>query len=153
MIEPRMSWTAFDAAVPGAVAALRSLGQAIEAAGLDKALAELVKVRISQLNGCAFCLALHLGWARKAGVDEAKLGLVAVWREVATFDARERAALGWAEALTRMGEAPVEDAVHAEVAAQFEPAALAALTTAIAQINAWNRIAGGLRFALPRAGS
>ncbi len=148
-MEPRMTWAAYDAAVPGAVAALRSLGQAIEAAGLDKRLAELVKVRVSQINGCAFCLALHLDWARKAGVPQAQLDRLPVWREADAFDARERAALAWAEALTCMATAPIEDALHAELQAQFEPPLLAALTTAIGQINAWNRIAGALRFKAP----
>ena len=146
---PRISWQAFDLAVPGAVAALRSLGQAVEATGLEKRLIELLKVRVSQINGCAFCLKLHLDWARKAGVPDLQLDLVATWREVACFDARERAALDWAEALTRMPVAHVDDAAHAQAAQQFDERQLAALTAAIATINAWNRIAGALRFAPP----
>ena len=146
---PRIDWTTFDQAVPGAVAALRSLSQAVDATGLDKRLTELVKVRVSQLNGCAFCLKLHLDWARKAGVPGLALDLLATWREVEVFDARERAALAWAEALTGMAAQHVSDAAFAEAAQQFGQTELAALTTAIATINAWNRIAGSLRFEPP----
>lgn len=146
---PRISWPAFEQAVPGAVAALRSLGQAVEAAGLDKKLSELMKVRVSQVNGCAFCLKLHLDWARKAGVPALQLDLLATWREVSCFDERERAALAWAEGLTLMAQAPVDDALYASMARQFTPTELAALTAAIANINAWNRIAGALRFTPP----
>lgn len=146
---PRIDWATFDQAVPGAVAALRSLSQAVDATGLDKRLTELVKVRVSQLNGCAFCLKLHLDWARKAGVPGLALDLLATWREVEVFDARERAALAWAEALTGMAARHVSDAAFSEAAQQFGQTELAALTTAIATINAWNRIAGSLRFEPP----
>ena len=146
---PRIDWATFDQAVPGAVAALRSLSQAVDATGLDKRLTELVKVRVSQLNGCAFCLKLHLDWARKAGVPGLALDLLATWREVELFDARERAALAWAEALTGMAARHVSDAAFSEAAQQFGQTELAALTTAIATINAWNRIAGSLRFEPP----
>ena len=146
---PRIDWATFDQAVPGAVAALRSLSQAVDATGLDKRLTELVKVRVSQLNGCAFCLKLHLDWARKAGVPGLALDLLATWREVEVFDVRERAALAWAEALTGMAARHVSDAAFAEAARQFGQTELAALTTAIATINAWNRIAGSLRFEPP----
>lgn len=146
---PRIDWATFDHAVPGAVAALRSLSQAVDATGLDKRLTELVKVRVSQLNGCAFCLKLHLDWARKAGVPELALDLLATWREVPVFDARERAALAWAEALTSMAGQHVGDADFQDAAQQFSQTELAALTSAIAAINAWNRIAGSLRFEPP----
>ena len=146
---PRIDWTTFDQAVPGAVAALRSLSQAVDATGLDKRLTELIKVRVSQLNGCAFCLKLHLDWARQAGVPGSALDLLATWREVAVFDARERAALAWAETLTGMATEHVNDAAFAAAAQQFSQTELAALTTAIAAINAWNRIAGALRFEPP----
>ncbi|MBV8469348.1 MAG: carboxymuconolactone decarboxylase family protein [Burkholderiaceae bacterium] len=146
---PHISWPAFEQAVPGAVAALRNLAQAVESAGLDKKLSELLKVRVSQINGCAFCLQLHLDWARKAGVSPLQLDLLPTWREVSCFDARERAALAWAEALTRMAQAPIDDALHATVASHFSTTELAALTGAIANINAWNRIAGALRFTPP----
>lgn len=148
-LPPRLGWAAFEQAVPSAVAALRALSQAVDAAGLDKRLGELVKVRVSQLNGCAFCLKLHLDWARQAGVPALQLDLVAVWREVACFDARERAALAWAERLTGMAARHIGDEDHQQAARHFSETELAALTAAIAAINAWNRIAGALRFVPP----
>jgi AhpD family alkylhydroperoxidase len=148
-ISPRISWNAFEQSVPGAVAALRSLSQAVDATGLDKSLTELIKVRVSQMNGCAFCLKLHLDWSRKAGVSQLQLDLLATWRDVDCFNARERAALEWAESLTTMAAHHVSDEIYQRVALQFGEAELAALTTAIAAINAWNRIAGALRFEPP----
>lgn len=148
-LSPRMGWATFDTSVPGAVAALRSLGQAVDGTGLDKRLIELVKVRVSQINGCAFCLKLHLDWARQAGVPAIQLDLLATWRDVDCFDARERAALDWAESLTGMALHHIEDATHERASLQFSEVELAALTTSIAAINAWNRIAGSLRFAPP----
>lgn len=148
-LSPRMNWAAFEKSVPGAVAALRSLGQAVSDTGLDKRLVELVKIRVSQINGCAYCLKLHLDWARQAGVPQTQLDLVATWRDVACFDARERAALAWAESLTRMMSQHVGDEVYEHARRQYSESELAALTTAVAAINAWNRIAGSLRFAMP----
>jgi AhpD family alkylhydroperoxidase len=113
---------------------------------LDPALAELVKVRASQINGCVYCLALHLQWARKAGVPGDKLDLVAVWPEARAFDSRERAALAWTEAVTRAGPAEAVDAAREALGAQFTETEILGLTLAVATINAWNRIAGPLRF-------
>ena len=117
--------------------------------GLDKSLTELIKLRASQINGCAYCIQYHLNVARGVGVVPAKLDLVAAWREAGTYDARERAALAWTEALTRMAERPVCDAVYAELQVQFSETEIAFLTSAIGAINAWNRIAGALQFAPP----
>jgi AhpD family alkylhydroperoxidase len=146
-VAPRMPWAAFEKAVPGATAALRSLGQAVTNTGLDRRLIELVKIRVSQINGCAFCLDLHIGWARQAGVAQKQIDQLATWRDAACFDARERAALAWAEDLTRMAAQHISDQAYARVLQQFTAGELAALTTAIAAINAWNRIAGAFRFA------
>ncbi|MBS0320748.1 MAG: carboxymuconolactone decarboxylase family protein [Proteobacteria bacterium] len=148
-VAPRIGWAEFEQALPGAVAGLRALSDAVNASGLDNGLTELLKVRVSQINGCAFCLKLHLDWARKAGVRDVQLDLVATWRDAACFNARQRAALRWAEALTAMAAAHVDDGAYAEVARQYTQRDVAALTAAIAAINAWNRIAGGLRFAPP----
>ncbi len=139
----------FDAVAPGVVAALRALGGAVDDSGLEKPLTELIKVRASQLNGCAFCLRFHLDLARRHGVDAAKLELLPAWREVAVYTARERAALAWTEALTRPGRADASDAAWAQVQAEFSRAESAFLTASIAAINAWNRIAGGLQFTPP----
>ena len=88
-----MDYATFSETAPSARAALIDMGKAVEASGLDKALTELVKVRVSQINGCGFCLALHLGWAREAAVAQDKLDFLTVWHEVDVFSPRERAAL------------------------------------------------------------
>lgn len=146
---PRISWNDFDRAAPAVTVALRALGQAVDDSGLDKSLTELIKLRASQINGCAYCIQYHLNLARRVGVVPAKLDLVAAWREAGIYGARERAALAWAEALTRMAERPVCDAVYTELQAQFSETEIAFLTSAIGAINAWNRIAGALQFAPP----
>ena len=90
---------------PELVAALRRMSAAATAQGLEKPLLELVKIRVSQINGCAFCLQFHLNLARQLGVGERKLGLLAAWREAGIFDAREMAALAYAERLTLLAQA------------------------------------------------
>jgi AhpD family alkylhydroperoxidase len=108
---------------------------------LEPALCQLVEVRVSQVNGCAFCLGLHTDWARKAGVDQAKLDLLAGWRETPDFDERERAALGLAEDITRVGDGRrVGDEVWSAARAQFSDDELSALLYLIGLINVWNRI-------------
>jgi AhpD family alkylhydroperoxidase len=149
-LHPRVEYRHFNAVAPGVGAALRALGQAVDESGLEKPLTELVKLRASQLNGCAFCVQLHLNVARQLGVDARKLDLVAVWRDAGVFGARERAALAWAEALTRLGGAEgAPDDLFEQVLAHFSVPEAVNLTAAIANINAWNRIAVGLRFAPP----
>lgn len=145
----RLDREEFSAAAPAVVAALRALGAAVDESGLDKDLTELLKIRVSQLNGCAFCLQYHLNIARKAGIAQAKLDLVATWADAPVFSARERAALAWSEALTRMAQHHVADAVYDDLCAHFTRAEVAYLTAAVGTINAWNRIAGGLRFTPP----
>lgn len=145
----------FRAAAPDAYRALIALGKAVDDTGLEKSLTELVKVRVSQLNGCAFCLQLHLDVARRHGVPESKLGLVAVWPETSgVFSPRERAALAWADHLARMPIGHVPDSAWPALLAAFTEEEATHLTVAIATINAWNRIAGSLRFPppLPREG-
>lgn len=148
-----MDYQEFSAIAGDAGAALREMGQAVEASGLDKELAELVKLRASQLNGCSFCLDLHLGWARKAGVNERKIDLLPVWHEADIFSEAERAALAWTEALTRNEEGGPAAEQSAELNRHFSRDEIVFLTVAIANINAWNRIAGPLRFALPNSRS
>lgn len=139
----------FEREAAEVLAALGALGKAVDNSGLDKSLTELLKVRASQLNGCAFCLQYHLNYARKLRVTPAKLDLVATWRDAGVYSARERAALAWTEALTSMPSLHIADADYADVQAQFSRTELAFLTSAIAAINAWNRIAGALRFSPP----
>jgi AhpD family alkylhydroperoxidase len=131
------------------IAALKLLGQAVDDSGLDKQLTELLKLRASQLNGCAFCLQFHLNLARKLGLAQVKVDLVATWRDAGVFSARERVALAWTEALTLMAQQPVADALYDELRAEFSESEITFLTTTVGAINAWNRIAGALQFTPP----
>jgi AhpD family alkylhydroperoxidase len=137
----------FEKATPETVKALRALGATVDASGLEKPLTELIKVRVSQLNGCAFCIQFHLNLARKLGVSQAKLDLVAAWREAGVYSARELAALELAETLTLEPEAGVE-AVE-EAGEVFTEDETRMLVVSIATINAWNRIAAPLGFQPP----
>ena len=112
----------------------------LDRAGIDPKLRELVRIRASQLNGCAYCVDMHTKDARAIGETEQRLSALPVWRETAFFDDRERAALGWTETVTRLSETHVPDAAYDAVAEHFEPAELAALTALIVTINAWNAI-------------
>lgn len=147
--QPRIDWTSFEQAAPAVLAALGALGKAVDDSGLEKALTELIKVRASQLNGCAFCLQFHLNLARRLKVGNAKLDLLPVWREVAVYSPRERAALAWTEALTLMADAPVPEGVYAALQTEFSASEIVFLSSAIGAINAWNRIAGALQFSPP----
>lgn len=118
----------------------------VESSGLEKLLLELIKIRASQLNKCAFCLHMHTRDARKAGETEERIYLLDAWRESSFYSARERAALAWTEALTLLPQHGAPDDVWAEMKANFSDAEIANVTLAIGAINAWNRI--GVGFAL-----
>jgi AhpD family alkylhydroperoxidase len=109
--------------------------------GLEHSLIELIKLRVSQINGCAFCIHMHTHDARKNGETEDRMHLLPAWRESTLYSARERAALAWAEALTRIETAGAPDADYQALAQHFTPHAQVAVTLAITTINAWNRIA------------
>lgn len=108
--------------------------------GLDAKLVEMVRLRASALNGCAFCVDLHAREAKAAGETEARLHLLAAWQEASCFTDRERAALAWTDAVTLCAETHVPDDVYALAKAQFSDEELDRLTYVIAIINAWNRI-------------
>jgi AhpD family alkylhydroperoxidase len=122
---------------------LTALGAAAEAAGLDKRLIELIKLRASEINGCAFCLHMHAGDARKLGESQERLDVLSAWREAGCFSAREQAALAWTEALTLIADHERHDPAYAALAANFSEAEIAGLTAAILAINGWNRLAIG----------
>ncbi|MDB5591040.1 carboxymuconolactone decarboxylase family protein [Enterovirga sp.] len=143
---PRIGREEFKRLAPGVAAALAALGEAASQAGLDPALLELVKLRASQINGCAFCIQYHLTAARALRIPREKLDLLAVWQEVGLFSEQERAALGWTETLTEV-TLGVTDEDYEEARAHFSAVQLAHLSGAIALINGWNRIAAGFRFA------
>jgi AhpD family alkylhydroperoxidase len=146
---PRMDWKTFQEIVPEMATGMAAVTHAIRKSGIEGDLIEMVKVRVSQINGCAFCVQYHLNDARKAGVKAEKLDLLAAWREAGIFSARECAAFEWAERVTLQAQRSIEDQAFAEVSAQFSEREVAFLSTAIGQINFWNRIAAPFRFTPP----
>ena len=138
----------FKALAPDAYDIISALGQAAAKAGIDKQLLELIKLRASQINGCAFCVQFHILQSENLGVSTDKLNLVVVWRETPIFSARERAALAWTEALTLLS-AGVSDEVFAQASAEFSDKELAYLTSAVASINVWNRLGASYRWTPP----
>lgn len=117
----------------------------VEAMGLEKSLLELVKIRASQINGCAFCLHMHTRDARAKGETEQRLYLLDAWRESPLYSDRERAALAWTEAVTLVSEGHVPDAVYEPARTQFSEEELVKLTLLVVAINAWNRFAISFR--------
>ncbi|MCZ4106823.1 carboxymuconolactone decarboxylase family protein [Brevundimonas diminuta] len=136
-------------AAPETYQAMVRLEQAVAASGLEHSLLELIKIRVSQINGCAYCLHMHTADARRAGEDEVRLHLLAAWRESSLFSPRERAALTWAESLTRIEQTQASDADYAVLKAQFTETEQVNLTFAVGAINVWNRLAVGFRSAHP----
>lgn len=136
-------------AAPDVYQAMARLEQAVAASGLEHSLLELLKIRVSQINGCAYCLHMHTADARKAGESEVRLHLLAAWRESSLFSPRERAALTWAESLTRIEQSQASDADYAVFKAEFSEAEQVKLAFAIGAINVWNRLAVGFRSAHP----
>ncbi len=129
----------------GAAAALIALQRQVDASGLEPALLELVKIRASQINGCAFCLDMHTKDARAKGETEQRIYALSAWREAPFFSDRERAALDWTDSVTRVGDTHVPDEVYARVRASFTEPEVVALTFAVVTINAWNRLATAFR--------
>jgi AhpD family alkylhydroperoxidase len=130
---------------PEPVAALRQLEAAIRKSGLELPLLELVRLRASMMNGCAYCIDMHTKDARAAGETEQRLYALSAWRETPFFTPRERAALEWTEAVTDVGRSQVPDAVFAPAREHFSEAEISNLTMAIVAINAWNRLAIAFR--------
>ncbi|HEX5353463.1 MAG TPA: carboxymuconolactone decarboxylase family protein [Rhodanobacteraceae bacterium] len=131
----------YTKASPDALKAMRGLQAHVDNCGLEHPLLELVKMRASQINGCAYCLDMHSKDARAAGETEQRLYLLDAWREAPFYSERERAALAWTEALTRIPENDVPDALYDEVRKQFSDKELVDLSLAIIAINGWNRLA------------
>jgi AhpD family alkylhydroperoxidase len=120
--------------------AMLGLQSYVDASGLEPSLRHLVQIRVSQINGCAYCLHMHLPDARKAGERQERLDLLSAWREAPGFTARERAALAWTEAVTLVSDTHVPDAVYEAARAAFSEQELVALTMAVVAINGWNRL-------------
>jgi len=135
----------FDKAAPGVIQAMLGLEKYLHDCGLESSLLHLVQMRASQINGCAYCLDMHSKDARAAGETEQRLYLLSAWREAPFYSERERAALEWTEALTKITEGHAPEAVYALVREQFKEKELADLSLAIVAINGWNRMAIGFR--------
>jgi len=135
----------FYKASPEALKALVALDVAVGKLGLDAALLDLVKLRASQINGCAFCIDLHASDLRKRGESERRIQTAVVWHETPFFTPRERAALAWTEALTRVADTHAPDADYEALRAQFSEAEMVNLSLAIGLINSWNRLSIGFR--------
>jgi len=133
----------FGKASPSAYKALLGLEHTVRESGLEASLLELVRLRASQINGCGFCVDMHAADARKAGETERRLHGVAAWRETPFFTPRERAALAWTEALTRLAQQPELERDYAALSEQFGEKEMVDLSLAIAAINSWNRLAVG----------
>lgn len=143
----RLASDAFSHLIPSAYPAIEALGKAAEIGGLEPVLLELVNLRASQLNGCAYCVQYHTANARRLGVAADKLALVVVWAEAGVFSEREAAAFAWTEAVTLIAATRVPQSVFDDAMRVFSECELAALTTVIAVINVWNRISVSYRFA------
>ncbi|CAA9310187.1 MAG: 4-carboxymuconolactone decarboxylase domain/alkylhydroperoxidase AhpD family core domain protein [uncultured Gemmatimonadetes bacterium] len=130
---------------PGAIHVMRALETHVRKSGLEHSLVELVKLRASQINGCAYCVDMHTKDARASGETEQRLYATSVWREAPFFSERERAALAWTEALTLVNEEGVEDELFESVSEHFSEKELVDLTIAAVAINGWNRIAIAFR--------
>jgi AhpD family alkylhydroperoxidase len=130
---------------PETMKPLIALEASLAESGLEHSLIELVKMRASQINGCAYCLHMHSSEARKAGESEARLYLLDAWQESELYSPRERAALAWTEALTLVSKTHAPDAAYDAALGQFSEAEMVKLTLLIGTINLWNRIAIGFR--------
>jgi AhpD family alkylhydroperoxidase len=130
---------------PGVMQAMQALETAAQKGGLEPSLVELIKIRASQINGCAFCLHMHTRDARAKGETEQRIYLLNAWRESPLYSDRERAALAWTESVTLVSETHVPDEVFAQAKAQFSDEELAQLTLLIVAINGWNRFAIAFR--------
>ncbi|WED42562.1 carboxymuconolactone decarboxylase family protein [Legionella cardiaca] len=135
----------FYKASPDAVNAMMGLERFIKSSGLGNTLLNLVKLRASQINGCAYCVDLHAQEALKAGETERRINAIAVWQETPFFDERERAALAWTEAVTLLSQTHAPDELYQDVIRHFSEKEAVDLTLAIVTINGWNRLAVGFR--------
>lgn len=147
MDQPRLPWTDIS---PKAYQAMAGVGAAIGRSSLGNVLMELVQLRVSQLNGCAFCVDMHARDLRKHGETWQRINSLVTWRETGLYSQRERAALNWAETMTAMvGQHGSRDADFEALKAQFSDQEIVELCWNIASINAWNRMAVGMHAPVP----
>ncbi|ASP79130.1 carboxymuconolactone decarboxylase family protein [Sinorhizobium meliloti] len=138
----------FAKAAPDAYKAVTALDSYVKGSGIEPRLIHLIKLRASQINGCAYCVDMHTKEARHSGLSQQWINLVCVWRESPHFDERERAVLGWTEALTNVAETRAPDDAYEALKAHFNEEEMTKITVAIGAINVWNRLCVGFR-ALP----
>jgi AhpD family alkylhydroperoxidase len=130
---------------PGAVEAMRALEKYVRTCGIDPKLLELIKIRASQINGCAYCLDMHTKDARAQGETEQRIYALNAWRETPFFTEKERAALAWTESVTQVSTSQVPDEVYEIVRQHLDEKEIVNITTAIVAINGWNRFAVSFR--------
>jgi AhpD family alkylhydroperoxidase len=135
----------YGKAAPGSVQAMYKLQKYVDDSGLEHSLLELMKARVSQMNGCAFCIDMHTKDARAAGETEQRLYGLSAWREAPYYSDRERAALAWAEVVTLISRTHASDEEYEAARAQFGEEELVKLTMAVVAINGWNRLAIAFR--------
>jgi AhpD family alkylhydroperoxidase len=152
-IAPRLDYQEFQKFVPEFATSMAAITHALRKSGIEPEIRELLKVRASQINGCAFCIQFHLNDARKLNIPAEKLDLLPAWREAGIYSEREAAALEWTERVTLLAQHHIDDEAFARAKEHFPGEQLAQLTVAISQINAWNRIAAPFRFAPPIPGA
>ena len=140
------------AAAPDTLKAWMGFSNQVAASGLEKPLLELVKIRASQINGCANCLNMHTYEARQAGETEQRIAILAAWQEAPCYTNRERAALAWTEHMTLVADTRAPQEVYDRLAAQFSGEEQVKLTMAIVVINGWNRLAVGFDLFAPELG-
>ena len=139
----------YTRAAPEVFKALLAMQKCVNDSSLEPALLELVKIRASQLNGCAYCLDMHCREALAKGEDARRINVLAAWHETTLFSPRERVALEWTEVLTCLSDTNVPDALYAEALDEFGERGLAELSLAVAMINVWNRFGVAFQPALP----
>jgi AhpD family alkylhydroperoxidase len=137
-MKPRIEYARTN---PDALKSLVGVTRYLRTSTLDARLRALIEIRVSQINGCAYCLDMHCREARELGEDQQRLDCLAAWREAPLYTARERAALAWAEAVTNISHGPISDELFRLVREEFGEAELVDLNIAVAQINTWNRMA------------
>ena len=131
---------------PGVVEAMRALEKYVRTCGLEPKLLELIKIRASQINGCAYCLDMHTKDARARGETEQRIYALNAWRETPFFTERERAALAWTESVTQVSTSHIPDDVYEIVRQHFDEKETVNITSAVVAINGWNRLAIAFRF-------
>ncbi len=148
MTQHRLTWPELMQHAPEVVSGLRTVSMAVDHAGLDAGLIELIKVRVSQINGCAYCLQFHVNKLRQLQMAQDKIDQLPAWQESSAYSDAEKAALNWAETLTGMMQG-VDAGAWEELGEHFDDQQRVFITAAIGVINAWNRIAGGLNIPPP----